>query len=419
MNHLQQHLRPGPRRARHAPGRVPSTFSTIYRTHYDFVWRCALRLGGDEALADDLVQDTFLVALRRLPKFEPDGAASLSTWLFGILRNTLRNHARGERRREQRHARLQQHDDQEHDADAAALHVALGSLQRFLDELDDERRAVFVLAELEGHSSSEIAEALGINASTARSRLRAARRSFDETFAAPELAVPVRVAIRSARERPPAGDPERRRASYQVIMAAAAGQLAPVAAPVGALSLGWWLAGAGSVLVLVGLVGLAVSDGRVRASATASTATATSDLAAVGDEQDTSASVVASLDVQEAADPILVIPSAPERSAAHRDPEGTAPPPEQPDRPDREVEQLRVLADARAALLEGEPARALAQLGEVEAWATVALDARAIGLELGALCALGRSGEAQQRSADWMLAHPDRPLDSRASSLCW
>jgi RNA polymerase sigma factor (sigma-70 family) len=417
MNHPQQHLRPVHRRARHAPARVPSTFTTIYRTHYDFVWRCALRLGGDEALADDLVQDTFLVALRRLPKFEPDGAASLSTWLFGILRNTLRNHARGERRREQRHARLQQHDDQEHDADAAALHVALGSLQRFLDELDDERRAVFVLAELEGQSSSEIAEALGINASTARSRLRAARRSFDEAFAAPELAAPVRVAIQSTRERPPAGDPERRRASYQVIMAAAAGQLAPVAAPVGAISLGWWLAGAGGVLVLVGLLGLVVSDGRARASAT----TATTDAVAVGDEQGTPASAVASLDVQEPDDPILVIPSEPERTASSRDREETAPTPRAPAASplDREVEQLRVLADVRASLLEGEPARALAQLDEVDAWASVALEARAVGLELGALCALGRSREAQQRSADWTLAHPDRPLDSRASSLCW
>ena len=55
----------------------------------------------------------------------------------------------------------------------------------------------------------------------------------------------------------------------------------------------------------------------------------------------------------------------------------------------------------------------------VESWASDALETQAIGLELGALCALGRSGEARQRSAVWARNHPDRPLDARARTLCW
>ena len=57
---------------------------------------------------------------------------------------------------------------------------AAKTLHRILDELDDEKREVFVLAELEEMTIPEIAEVLGINVNTAYSRLRAARQTFDQ-----------------------------------------------------------------------------------------------------------------------------------------------------------------------------------------------------------------------------------------------
>ena len=61
-----------------------ASFESIYEAHVDFVWRSALRLGVDEAAADDVVQQVFLVVHRRLADFEEalfakDVAASRSS----------------------------------------------------------------------------------------------------------------------------------------------------------------------------------------------------------------------------------------------------------------------------------------------------------------------------------------------------
>ncbi|MCA9685798.1 MAG: sigma-70 family RNA polymerase sigma factor, partial [Myxococcales bacterium] len=80
-------------------GSVPSAFAALYAAHYDFLWRCALRMGTPAADVDDLVQECFVVALRRFDRFDPQAGARASTWLFAILRNVQRNHARSLRRR--------------------------------------------------------------------------------------------------------------------------------------------------------------------------------------------------------------------------------------------------------------------------------------------------------------------------------
>ena len=64
-----------------------------------------------------------------------------------------------------------------------AMRVITGEDLPALDELDDEKRAVLVLAELEQMSAPDIAEALGINLNTAYARLRAARQQFEQAVA--------------------------------------------------------------------------------------------------------------------------------------------------------------------------------------------------------------------------------------------
>jgi RNA polymerase sigma-70 factor (ECF subfamily) len=59
---------------------------------YEFVH---YRVGGDRATAEDLVQDSFLVALQRMDSF--DGRSSLHTWLCGIAKNKIRAHRRKRR----------------------------------------------------------------------------------------------------------------------------------------------------------------------------------------------------------------------------------------------------------------------------------------------------------------------------------
>ncbi len=159
------------------PDALPA-FHEIYDTHFDFVWRSARRLGVAESSLEDVVQDSFLTAYRRLDSFE--GRSSLRTWLFGILLRTVRDHRRRLRRKPSEPLQREPVADVdsnplEHAARAQAARV----VQAVLDGLDEARREVFVMAELEQLSAPEIADALGINVNTVYSRLRAARKAFD------------------------------------------------------------------------------------------------------------------------------------------------------------------------------------------------------------------------------------------------
>lgn len=71
--------------------------------------------------------------------------------------------------------------------ESAAARQAMGLVQRLLATLDDEQRTVFVLAELEELTAPEIAEITGANVNTVSSRLRLARRHFDEAMSALQL----------------------------------------------------------------------------------------------------------------------------------------------------------------------------------------------------------------------------------------
>ena len=152
----------------------------VYRDHFDFVWRSLLRLGVPSSQAEDVAQDVFLVVHRRLPDY--DSARALRPWLFGIARRVAADRRRSSQR-EQRRMRVIAAAGSDRRADpeqAAARAEAAQIVQGFLDSLDEERRVVFVLGELEGFSGTEIAQALDINRNTVYTRLRAARRLFAE-----------------------------------------------------------------------------------------------------------------------------------------------------------------------------------------------------------------------------------------------
>ena len=157
-------------------------FQEVYEAHFDFVWRSVRRLGTPPPMVDDVAQEIFVVVHRRLPEFE--GRSSLKTWLFTIVARVVRDH----RRRCQRISRVTDGADPESLLDPlehgpherAAQAEAVRALHQILDQLDDDKREVFVLAELEQMRLPEIAEALGMNLNTAYSRLRAARAEFEQ-----------------------------------------------------------------------------------------------------------------------------------------------------------------------------------------------------------------------------------------------
>lgn len=166
------------------PGETIPDFEEVYEQHFAFVFRTLRALGVPGPGLDDAVQEVFLVVHRRLPEFQ--GNASVKTWLFSIARYVARNSKRLERRKG-RYDPLDPETpnddarDPEAETDSARIWQFVGD---FLDELDEGKRAVFVLCLLEGTTAVEAAEALAIPVNTVYSRIHAVRRAFRQAVAA-------------------------------------------------------------------------------------------------------------------------------------------------------------------------------------------------------------------------------------------
>jgi RNA polymerase sigma-70 factor (ECF subfamily) len=160
----------------------------LYDSHFPFVWRNLRRLGVPDALLEDAAQDVFLVVHRRWESFDVRWS-SVETWLFGILLRIARNHRRALRRRGvwmTAGAREAMHAVASGDAgpaDLVARREAAALLDRLLDALDDDKRAVLVLVDVEQLPVPQAAEALGVNVNTAYWRLRAARKQLERALA--------------------------------------------------------------------------------------------------------------------------------------------------------------------------------------------------------------------------------------------
>jgi RNA polymerase sigma-70 factor (ECF subfamily) len=157
-------------------------FQSLYAEHFAMVWRSLRALGVNEASVEDAVQDVFLVVHRRLPEFA--ARSSVRTWVFGIVLGVARNHRRRERRKGPcvpLEAELAGRGPDPHDEAVTA--EALARVARALGTLDEAKREIFVMGEMEQMTAQEIAEALGINVNTAYSRLRAARAAFATALA--------------------------------------------------------------------------------------------------------------------------------------------------------------------------------------------------------------------------------------------
>jgi RNA polymerase sigma-70 factor (ECF subfamily) len=151
----------------------------IYERHFDFVWRSLRRLGVAAVDLEDAAQDVFVVVQRRIGDFEH--RSTLKTWIFGIALRVAKAYRYNSARRRQRvsvdEARLV---CSRESPEQAKAHVqAAEQVQLLLDELDDDKRAVFILAELEQLPAAEIALALAIPINTVYSRLRLARADFE------------------------------------------------------------------------------------------------------------------------------------------------------------------------------------------------------------------------------------------------
>lgn len=161
-------------------------------SYIDSLYRTALRMTGNPADAEDLVQDTYLRAFRSIDQFKP--GTNLRAWLFKIQTNSFIN----EYRKRVRRPRNTSLDDVEEyylyshlvesgvqpsksvTEDEILAQIDDADVFRALDELQDNYRQVVLLADVEGFAYREIAEILDIPVGTVMSRLHRARKRLKE-----------------------------------------------------------------------------------------------------------------------------------------------------------------------------------------------------------------------------------------------
>jgi RNA polymerase sigma-70 factor (ECF subfamily) len=172
-----------------ADTRPPLSFRDAYEQGFAFVWRNLRRLGVSPDRIDDAFQDVFVVVHRKLPEFE--GRCSLRSWLFAIVERVSNDYRRSRRRK----GALAAGAPGSVDADTLAASPAASPAERaeiaervrllyqILEQIDEAKRAILILAELEQMTAPEIADAVGIPLNTVYSRLRLARQAFDEALA--------------------------------------------------------------------------------------------------------------------------------------------------------------------------------------------------------------------------------------------
>jgi RNA polymerase sigma-70 factor (ECF subfamily) len=162
------------------------SFTDFYQAHLQFALARARGMGVDDAGVEDVVQHVFWVAARRFDQYRSEDArSSAKAWVMAILRRVVSEHRRSTRRKSPHvHARRADPETLPDSRDAGPHETlvrieAVQLVRRMIEGLEEDKREAFVLAELEHLTVSEIAAALGLNANTVASRVRAARRDLE------------------------------------------------------------------------------------------------------------------------------------------------------------------------------------------------------------------------------------------------
>jgi RNA polymerase sigma-70 factor (ECF subfamily) len=156
-------------------------FAALYRRHHAAVYRFARLMTGSGALAEDVVQEVFLVLMRNAARYDA-GRSSLSTYLYGVARHQTR-------RRLSRERRFVAFDDEAVERTSVARYEPSAELERQDDlqrlrcailSLPSRYREVLVLCDLHDVSYADAAATIGCALGTVRSRLHRARQLLGE-----------------------------------------------------------------------------------------------------------------------------------------------------------------------------------------------------------------------------------------------
>lgn len=163
----------------------PEAYERLLADYQDRIYRLAYRMTRNEADAEEVVQNVFLQIFRKIDTFE--GNASLSTWIYRVTSNAalmlLRARKKNTESLEEAFPRYQA-DGHVEDPEPAWGNLpeerllsdeALSRVDAAVEKLAPEYRAVFVLRDVEGQSTEEVATALGLGEAAVKSRLHRAR----------------------------------------------------------------------------------------------------------------------------------------------------------------------------------------------------------------------------------------------------
>lgn len=156
-------------------------FRAIVAAHYQAVYRYAYRLCGGEADAEDLTQQTFLIAQHKLHQVRD--VTKLQAWLFAVVRSCFRKSLRRQRPVAAVNLELDVDEVPEHRPHASGLDQE--DLRRALQDLPDEFRLIVLMFYFEELSYAEIARRLDLPIGTVMSRLSRAKGRLRQAFAEP------------------------------------------------------------------------------------------------------------------------------------------------------------------------------------------------------------------------------------------
>ena len=157
-------------------------FEELYRQHSARLFSLAWRMCGTRADAEDLLQEIFLLAYRKLPDFRGD--ASVGTWLYRLAMNRCLDHLKSRQTRTMGVTTPLDETMMGTNHNAGDGRVNRLDLERAIAQLPEGARAAFLLHDVEGFQHQEIAAILGISEGTSKSQVHKARLRLRTLLAA-------------------------------------------------------------------------------------------------------------------------------------------------------------------------------------------------------------------------------------------
>lgn len=145
-------------------------FDQLIRLYYDYVSGFLLKTTTDEALTEDLTQETFLKMIRSIEKFDPGGRAAFGTWLITIAKNCYIDHLRRNRIYLEDIDALPM-EDRRNVVDEVERKLQYEQLLAAMDTLPPEQASAIRLKYVEDMTLAQIAQRFGVQPKTIKSRI--------------------------------------------------------------------------------------------------------------------------------------------------------------------------------------------------------------------------------------------------------